>query len=224
MPKLMDGGPSMPEQIGDMQHIRFKCHLCRQPLEAEVDMMGSEVQCPNCGKMIRVPLHVFSINPFRRPIKKFLSDIAAIQWQLPYFPQAIEVSVLLCVLVVTTVLYLTVGIASQIAGIFQSLMLDARHQIVSGSLIEKSAYAVAAGIYLLLWFPFWLLLLPFSILGFLWKHLGYFGLILVVVIGALIYLATARYDATKAFLRPIISHVMPDAESSPALSAGSNVQ
>ena len=221
MAKREDGPPPMPEQTGELQHIRFKCRLCRQPLEAEVDMMGSEVECPTCRKMIRVPLHVFSINPFRRPIRKFVSDIGGIQWQLPYFPQAIEVVVLLFVLVVTTILYLTVGIASQISGIFQSLMLDARHQIKTGGLIEKSAYAVAAGIYLLLWLPFWLLLLPFSILGWLWKHLGYFGLVIAIVVGTVIYIAMVRTDAVKTFLEPLLSPVIPHVESSvPSVSNG----
>jgi len=194
----------MPDQSTDLHQIRFKCRLCRQPLEAEVDMMGSEVECPNCKKMIRVPLHVFSINPFRRPIRKFVSDIVGIQWQLPYFPQVVEVVVLLFVLVVTTILYLTIGIASQVSGIFQSLMLDARHQIKTGSLVEKSAYAVAAGIYLLLWLPFWILLLPFTILGWLWKHLGYFGLIVAVLVGLAIYAATVHRDWVRTTLSPFI--------------------
>jgi hypothetical protein len=205
----------MPDQSTDLHQIRFKCRLCRQPLEAEVDMMGSEVECPNCKKMIRVPLHVFSINPFRRPIRKFVSDIAGIQWQLPYFPQVVEVAVLLFVLVVTTILYLTIGIASQVSGIFQNLMLDARHQIKTGSLVEKSAYAVAAGIYLLLWLPFWILLLPFTILGWLWKHLGYFGLIVAVVVGLAIYVATVHREWVRTTLSPFITPTPPVEATAP---------
>ncbi len=154
-------------------------------MEADADMMGSEIECPNCGKRIRIPLHIFSVNPFRRPIRRLLDNLTSIQWHVPFFPQFIEAVVLIFVVLVTTALYLTVGIASQIAGIFQSLMLDARHEIKTGSLVEKSAYAVAGGIYVILWLPFWLLLLPFTFLGWIWKHLGYTGLIIVALLAAI---------------------------------------
>lgn len=175
--------PPMPETDADT--IRFKCRACRQPMEADADMMGTDVECPNCGKRIRIPLHVFSVNPFRRPIRRLVGNLTCIQWHVPFFPQFIEAVVLVFVILVTTALYLTVGIASQVAGIFQSLMLDARHEIKTGSLVEKSAYAVAGGIYVMLWLPFWLLLLPFTLLGWIWKHLGYAGLIILAVVVAI---------------------------------------
>lgn len=175
--------PPMPET--EAETIRFKCRACRQPMEADVDMMGTNIECSNCGKTIRIPLHVFSMNPFRRPIRRLVGNLTSIQWHFPFFPQFIEAIVLLFVVLVTTALYLTVGIASQIAGIFQSLMLDARHEIKTGNLVEKSAYAVAGGIYVLLWLPFSLVLLPFTLLGWIWKHLGYLGLILIAIIVAI---------------------------------------
>lgn len=206
----------------EIEYIRFKCRLCSGPLEVDVDMMGNEVECPHCRKMIRVPMHTFTINPFRRPIGKFVSDIAEIQWQLPYFPQIIEVGVLLLVISVTTILYLTVGIASQIEGIFHSLTLDARNQIKTGSLIERSAYAVSAGIYLTLWLPFLVLLLPFSILGWLWNHLSYFGLMIIVVIVALIYVYTSHPDALKNLLTPMSAPINLKAEPSTTPSVNNN--
>ncbi len=157
-------------------------------MEADSDMMGSDIQCPSCGKQVRIPLHVFSINPFQRPIHRLTGTILSIEWQMPFFPQFIEAVVLVFVILVTAGLYLTIGIASQVAGIFQSLMLDAQHEIKTGSLVEKSAYAVAGGIYVVLWLPFWLLLLPFTLLGWLWKHLGYMGLAIMAVILALVCL------------------------------------
>ena len=172
--------PPIPES--DAETIRFKCRSCRQPMEADADMTGEEIECPNCGKKVRIPLHIFSVNPFRRPIRRLVGNLTSIQWHVPYFPQLIEAVVLLFVALVTTALYLTVGIASQIAGIFQSLMLDAQHEIKTGSLVEKSAYAVAGGIYVILWLPFWLVLLPFTFLGWIWKHLGYVGLIILALL------------------------------------------
>lgn len=116
---------------------------------------------------------VSSDNPYRRPIIKFVGDIKGIEWQLPYLPQFIQAAVLVLVILITSCLYATVGVASQIASIFQSLLVDAKKQMSQGGPIEKSAYAVAAGIYFLLWLPLFLLLLPFLIIGWLWNHFGY---------------------------------------------------
>lgn len=177
-------GNQPPRQISEAEpeSIRFKCRACRQPAETGADMMGSYIECQSCGAQTKVPLHVYSFNPFRRPIRQLVRGLTRIQWRFPFFPQFIEAVVLLFVVLVMTALYLTVGMASQVAGIFHSLMLDAQHEIKSGSLIEKSAYAVTGGIYVVLWLPFWLLLLPFTLLGWLWSHLGYWGLIILAAI------------------------------------------
>jgi hypothetical protein len=174
-------------------------------MEADIDMMGSIVNCPNCGKKIRIPLHIFSVNPFQRPLRRLADNLSSIQWHVPYFPQLIESFVLILVGGITLVLYLTAGIASQIAGILQSLMMDARQEIKTGSLVEKSAYAVAAGVYLLIWLPFWLILLPFTLLGWLWKHLGYFGLICLFIVALLV--AVVLYDSKEitSCIRGLIS-------------------
>lgn len=121
-------------------------------------------------------------NPYRRPLLKFVEDIKGIAWEFPYVPQLVECLVLLIVFVITGVLFLTVGVAAQLASIFQGLLIDAKKQIVQGTLIEKSAYAVAAGIYILLWLPLFLLLLPFLMVGWIWDHFGYCGLVIIVML------------------------------------------
>lgn len=167
--------------------------------------MGTVVDCPKCGQKICIPLHIFSVNPFHRPLKRLLGNLTSIQWHFPYFPQAIEASVLVFVVAITVVLYLTAGIASQIAGILQSLMLDARQEIKTRSLVEKSAYAVAAGVYLILWLPLWLVLLPFTVLGWTWRHLGNPGLILLVLAaGILAAIAFGPWNFTTR-IRKLIS-------------------
>jgi len=173
-----------PPRIAEsgVETTRFKCRACRQLIEVNANMMGSDVACPKCGATVLIPLHVFSINPFRRPVGRLLGNLTSIEWHVPFFPQLIEAVVLLFVALVTMGLYLTVGIASQVAGIFQSLMLDARNEIKTGGLVEKSAYAVAGGIYLMLWFPFWMLLLPFALLGWIWRDFGYLGLIILALL------------------------------------------
>ncbi len=169
---------SNPEAEG----IVFTCRFCQQPLEAYADMVSGYIDCPKCGKRVQIPLHVLSLNPFNRPLRQLLANMTNIQWRPPYFPQVIEAAALGFVIVIMVILYLTIGIASQILSIFQGLMLDASREIKTGSLVEKSAYAIATGIYLILWVPFWLVLLPFAALGWTWKHLRYFGLVLVAIV------------------------------------------
>ena len=38
-----------------MASLKFDCSLCGQSLEAELDMAGSNIQCPHCNGSIRVP-------------------------------------------------------------------------------------------------------------------------------------------------------------------------
>lgn len=170
--------------------IRFRCPACREVLLAELDRMGSEMECPDCGRLVRVPQHLFSVNPFHRPIRRLLGNLRRIQWSFPFLPQLIETLVILLVVLVSVGLYATFGIASQVVGILQSLMADARREIRLGGLVEKSAYALAVAIYSLLWLPFWLALLPFTLLGLAWKHLGYPGLVIfLLLLAALAWLA-----------------------------------
>ncbi len=52
-----------------MADINFDCPLCQQNLDAPEDMTGMEIECPACGKKVRIPA------PFRvhYPIKKPLT-------------------------------------------------------------------------------------------------------------------------------------------------------
>lgn len=182
------------------EYIRFKCRYCRQPLEAEYDMSNQEIACPGCGKNVTIPPRVSSVNPFQRPLRRLFGRISDIQWQVPFFPQLIQVAVLGFVVLIIAALYLTIGIVSQIESIFMSLMLDSRHDIKSGSLVEKSAYAVAAGIFLLCWLPFFLVLLPFTLLGWIWNHLGYLGLALLTLVLALVAVACLKPDWLSRYI------------------------
>lgn len=38
-----------------MADINFDCAFCQQNLDAPEDMAGMEIECPACGKTIRVP-------------------------------------------------------------------------------------------------------------------------------------------------------------------------
>jgi len=63
----------------------------------------------------------------------------SVPFTFPYFPQAIQFAVLILVLCVFALLYITIGIVSQIAGVFHGLILDAQKQMKEGSAIERSA-------------------------------------------------------------------------------------
>lgn len=165
--------------------IKIKCRACGQRVEIDDGLAGEQTTCPNCGKPMQIARHVFSINPFRRPIRKFWDDLGGIQWAFPFFPQVIESAVILLVLVIMAGLYVTVGLVSQISGIFEDLMHDAVRQIKLGTFIEKSAYAVAGGVYFAFWLPLWLVLLPFSVLGWVWKYLRLVGVVLMVLLAGL---------------------------------------
>jgi gas vesicle protein len=129
-----------------------------------------------------------AINPFLSPIKNLLRLLNQIEWKFPFVAQLIEGVVLFLSLVITTILFLTIGIASQIETTLRNLINNSTKDRSSDSHVEKSALAIAAGVYMIFWLPFWIILLPFNLLGWIWKKLGYYGLILVIVIiGAVIY-------------------------------------
>ncbi|MBK8639093.1 MAG: hypothetical protein IPN92_12770 [Chromatiaceae bacterium] len=130
-----------------------------------------------------------AINPFLSSIKNLLRLLNQIEWKFPFVAQLIEVVVLFLSLAITTILFLTIGIASQIETTLRNLINNSIQDRSSDGHVEKSAQAIAAGVYMIFWLPFWVILLPFNLLGWIWKKFGYYGLILVIVviIGAFIY-------------------------------------
>jgi hypothetical protein len=141
--------PPLPDDA-EQETMPFNCPVCFQQCTLSVDMVGKNIECPTCKEKVKVPAYSFSINPFQRPIQKILNNLRNIRWRPPFFPNIVEALVLIFVALVTIGLYITIGIASQISVMFMNLMLDARQEIKTGSLTEKSAYAVAGGIYSIL--------------------------------------------------------------------------
>ena len=37
--------------------MTFDCPICKRSLESDDDLVGTEVQCPNCGRFIQIPSH-----------------------------------------------------------------------------------------------------------------------------------------------------------------------
>ena len=126
-------------------------------------------------------------NPFASPIAAIWGKIRDIHWGVPFLPQIIQFLVQALVLVVFCILYCTIGIVFNCYSIFCTLLAGTRAEFKSSDLIGKSAYAVMAGIYLVLAAPCWLLVVPFMLLGWFWDRMSWFGLLLyAAVVGALV--------------------------------------
>jgi hypothetical protein len=137
-------------------------------------------------------------NPYARPIKEFCNEIATIKWSFPFFHQGIQVVVSLFVIFIIGILYITVGVASQICGLFWRLTLNAARQAKNSSTIEKSAYVIATGVYLVCFFPFWFVQFPFWLVGWAWEIFGYYTI--VIFMALLIFV----------FIRPDLVMVITD--------------
>ena len=112
---------------------------------------------------------MFKQNPFGEPIHNHVCALLSIKWSFPYLPQLIQSIVLPVVIGVLSVLYVTIGIASQIVSMFLNMIRDAQMAMANVSSVEKSGYVVAIGIYCIMLAPFWLLQFPLWGLGKLYE-------------------------------------------------------
>lgn len=145
-------------------------------------------------------------NPFGKPIREFVWKIKSIHWAFPLIPQIIQFAVLSFVLCVLIILYLTIGIAFHCYAMFESLRIDAINGIkLSNEMISKSAYALASGIYLVLAAPFWMVILPFRLIGWLASLSWYvFALVLAALVVSICFvIISGNDDAVVSFLRSI---------------------
>lgn len=164
--------------------IRFKCVDCGRQMEARSQDGGVDTHCPHCSAPITVPR--IPTNPYLRPIHTIARQIKAVPFPFPYLPQIVQLAVLLVVLGIFAFLFITIGLVSQICGVLQGLIVDARKHLREGSAVERSAQAVSIGIYASLWLPLWLIQLPFSFIGSLWGSNRIVALVTVAVVLAVI--------------------------------------
>jgi hypothetical protein len=160
--------------------FRFSCPHCHQHIQARFQDGGVETECPNCHGPITIPR--IPTNPYSRPISTICQQITSVPWTVPFFPQLIQFVVLALVLCIFALLYVTIGIVSQVDGVFRGLILDAQKQMREGSGVERSAQAVCIGAYSLLLLPFWFIQLPFSFIGSLWSSSRLGTLVVIVLI------------------------------------------
>ena len=149
-----------------MSEITATCRNCKQRINCPISMAGDNITCPNCEHVLQAPK--LPNNPFTRPVLTIVEQIKSVEFTFPYIPQIIQILVLGFVFTVLAILASSVGIAIQIGGIFYILLIDASSKVKVGGFSERSAYAICAGVYLLLYIPFWIIQIPFSTLGWLW--------------------------------------------------------
>ena len=197
-PQPREAGMKLPKNS-----IRFNCPACTGPLEAEIAQAGDDINCPHCKAAISIPR--IPSNPYTRPISTILRQMRAVPIGFPYFPQLIQIVVLSVVVAILAVLFVTVGLAAQVCGVFEGLILDAHKQMREGSAVEKSAQAISIGLYLLFILPFWIVQFPFSLIGSLWSNYRFGSfIILLILCGAIV--------AVRAFWPQIIAlwhHIFP---------------
>jgi len=154
-----------------MSSVKFKCKECGQNVEIYEVLAGKQAECPSCRKSIVVPRHPIPPNPYHEPIMDMLNSARSVEWKFPILPQVLQTIVLSFVVLIISFLYVTIGIASQIGGTFLNLIRDSRKQMATDSTaLSKSAYAIAIGIYALLYLPCWIITLPFWLIGYLWQN------------------------------------------------------
>jgi predicted RNA-binding Zn-ribbon protein involved in translation (DUF1610 family) len=193
-PRLYSVGRALPKNT-----IRFKCVECGRQMEARAQDGGVDTNCPHCAAPLTVPR--IPPNPYLRPIKSIVRQMKAVPFPFPYLPQVVQLAVLVVVLGLFAVLFITVGVVSQIAGVFRGMMLDAEKHLREGSAVERSAQAVSIGIYSLLFLPFWMIQLPFSLVGSLWTSHRLRALATLALLLSIAYACTLYSPQLIRFLR-----------------------
>lgn len=132
-------------------------------------------------------------NPFTSPIVAMCHKISSISWRMPFIPQVIQFLVQLFVLFILCALFCTIGMVFNLYSIFCNLLAGTREEFNGSDLVGKSAYALMAGIYLILAAPCWVIVAPFMLLGWCWDRMSWFGLLLYsAIIGLLIIVVVQR--------------------------------
>lgn len=148
-------------------------------------------------------------NPFAEPIRSIFSRICGIGWRMPFIPQLIQLIVQSLVLFVLCVLYSTIGIVYHCYSIFVRLLEETRDEVFEEDLdlVGKSAWALTAGLYLLLAAPCWIIVFPFMLLGWLWRKLSWFGIILyLIILLSVVYLIKMDVEPLRESVAWIKNH------------------
>ena len=110
---------------------------------------------------------VIGKNPLAEPIRSIGESVSSIKWEKPFIAPVINFVVLIFIGIIFCFLYISIGVIAQIVYLLECYKRDYYNKIKSNSIssIEKSSYFVAVGVFTIIWLPFKLFLIPFSIIG-----------------------------------------------------------
>lgn len=150
---------------------------------------------------------VISTNPLKEPILKLLSDLKSTQWQFPYLLQTFHLIITAFLLFILLILYVTVGILSQIANSFWNVLVGTGERMSFSNPISSLFYAISVVIYFIIFLPFFLLQSPFWISGWITSKIGFRPFIILVITLILsIGIYYFRPDLPKEIIAKVISY------------------
>ena len=123
-----------------------------------------------------------AINPYSEPLKKFWNDIKITKWKFPYILQLLHAIITILLLVVLLILYVTIGIISQISDSFWDLISGLGQKMSFSNPIESSFYAFSATIYFILFLPFFIIQSPIWLSGWFSSKIGFKPFITLLLI------------------------------------------
>ena len=180
--------PSLP-MSGKVRKPRGKCSSYLFSRDVGLNDYGETVIVSGHSRRQKVN-EERKVNPFYGPIETIVGKIRGIIWRMPFLPQIIQFLVQSFILFVLCILYCTIGIVFNCYAVFCSLLVETRKEFRCSDLVGKSAYALMAGIYLLLAAPCWVIVMPFMLLGWFWERMSWFGLVgYCLLVGAVVTIA-----------------------------------
>jgi hypothetical protein len=141
-------------------------------------------------------------NPFHNPISDVYKELVSTKWEIPFIPQIIKSLVLFLLLIVLPLIYISIGVISQISELLWDLMEESKRKIKGNSLIDASGYAIANAVYFILFVPFWLVQLPFLFISWLIRQYKTLVYAMVVII-ALLFVIRWQYINIKSVYHTI---------------------
>jgi hypothetical protein len=189
-----------------VNEIVTRCAACGHQTECSLSLAGKEIECEACKATIRAPRS--PRNPFARPMGGIVDQLKEIQWEAPFLAQSMQAVVLSLVFLIILLLAITIGVAFQIGGVFQVLLIDASARVKTGGFVERSAYAISAGIYFLLYVPFWVIQFPFAFIGWLWTFSRLVALIFALFLIAVLTVVLLDPVLAKAMLEAFMAKVL----------------
>lgn len=111
-------------------------------------------------------------NPFRPPIHEQLDSLKGINFTYPYLPEVIYTIVLLFVLILLFAFFITIGISAQIFIILGLAAIDSLNEAQEAEKkIESFSHGVAAGVFIITSVPFFIIIFPAYIVGWIVKFI-----------------------------------------------------